>query len=109
MREDIEIGYQAFVSGGVEEFGAVREVSFADIVVSVENARDFLMPLDAVETVYLQRVIFKREKLDRRLRKAIRHAHDSRRAGCVSHRSGKSMWMFTGPNHQRSNFDNSKG
>jgi hypothetical protein len=43
----------------------------------VENAGDFLVLLDAVETVYLHKVIFKREKLDRRLRKAVRHAHNA--------------------------------
>jgi hypothetical protein len=37
------------------------------LIVYVENAGDFLVPLAAVE----------REKLDQRLRQAINHAHDA--------------------------------
>jgi hypothetical protein len=43
MREAIEIGYQAFVSDGGEEFGAVRAVSpngRPELVIYVENAGD---------------------------------------------------------------------
>ncbi|HJZ88443.1 MAG TPA: hypothetical protein VKN99_24895 [Polyangia bacterium] len=77
MREKIQVGYQAFVSDGGEEFGAVREVSAKGLVVYVENAGDFLVPLDAVQAVHSQKVIFKRERLDPRLREAIGHAHDA--------------------------------
>jgi hypothetical protein len=52
MQEAIEIGYQAFVSDGGEEFGAVREVSpngRPELVIYVENAGDFVVPLSAVE------------------------------------------------------------
>jgi len=48
MREAIEIGYQAFVSDGGEEFGAVRAVSpngRPELVIYVENAGDFVVPL----------------------------------------------------------------
>jgi hypothetical protein len=41
MREVIEVGYQAFVSDGGEEFGAVRQVSpngRPELVIYVENA-----------------------------------------------------------------------
>ena len=51
MWEAIEIGYQAFVSDGGEEFGAVREVSpngRPELVIYVENAGDFVVPLSAV-------------------------------------------------------------
>src|SRR5262245_35823391 len=47
MAEQIEIGFQAFVSDGGEEFGAVREVSARDVVVYVENAGDFRVPRSA--------------------------------------------------------------
>jgi hypothetical protein len=60
MQEAIEIGYQAFVSDGGEEFGAVRAVSpnaRPELVIYVENARDFVMPLSAVESVHSQKVI----------------------------------------------------
>ena len=50
MQERIEVGYQAFVSDGGEEFGAVRQVSpngWPELVIYVENSGDFVVPLDA--------------------------------------------------------------
>jgi hypothetical protein len=77
MRETIEVGYQAFVSDGGEEFGAVRDISADGLVVYVENAGEFRVPLDAVKAVHSQKVIFECRKLDPRLRRAIGHAHDA--------------------------------
>ena len=80
MREAIEVGYQAFVSDGGEEFGAVREVSpngRPELVIYVENAGEFVVPLTAVEAVHSQKVILTCRKLDHRLRQAIGHAHDA--------------------------------
>jgi hypothetical protein len=79
MQEPIEVGYQAFVSDGGEEFGAVREVSpngRPEQVIYVENAGDFVVPISAVEAVHSQKVILDCGKLERRLRQAIGHAHD---------------------------------
>ena len=84
MTERIEVGYQAFVSDGGEEFGAVREVSpdgRPELVVYVENAGDFSIALDAVKAVHSQKVIFDCGKLERRLRQAIGHAHDAEEPG----------------------------
>jgi hypothetical protein len=77
MHETIEVGYQAFVSDGTEEFGAVRAIEADGVVVYVENAGDFRIPLDAVRAVHSQKVIFECHKLDARLRRAINHAHDA--------------------------------
>ena len=80
MQEAIEIGYQAFVSYGGEEFGAVRAVSpkgRPELVIYVENAGDFVVPLSAVESVHSQKVILSCGKLEPRLRQAIGHAHDA--------------------------------
>ena len=80
MREAIEVGYQAFVSDGGEEFGAVREVSpngRPELVIYVENAGEFVVPLSAVEAVHSQKVILTCRKLDHRLRQTIGHAHDA--------------------------------
>ena len=80
MREAIEVGYQAFVSDGGEEFGAVREVSpngRPELVIYVENAGDFVVPLSAVEAVHSQKIVLTCRKLDHRLRQAIGHAHDA--------------------------------
>jgi hypothetical protein len=79
MREKIEVGYQAFVSDGSEGFGAVREVFRSGLIVYVENAGDFVVPLTAVEAVQSQKVIFDRGKLDRRLQEAIKLATRFRR------------------------------
>ena len=77
MPETIEVGYQAFVSDGGEEFGAVREISPEGLWVYVENAGDFCIPREAVKSVHSQKVIFECSKLDKRLRRAIGHAHDA--------------------------------
>ena len=58
MRETIEVGYQTFVSDGGEEFGAIREISPDGLVVYVENAGEFRVPLGAVEAVHSQKVIW---------------------------------------------------
>jgi hypothetical protein len=84
MREDIKVGYQAFISDGGEEFGAVRQVSPNGervLVIYVENAGDFLVPLVAVAAGHSQKVIFECGKLDPRLRRAIGHAHDAEKPG----------------------------
>jgi hypothetical protein len=81
LMESIEIGYQAFVSDGGEEFGAIREVQPDRLIVYVENAGDFIISRDAVEAVHSQKVVFACGKLDRRLREAIGHAHDAEQQG----------------------------
>jgi hypothetical protein len=84
MEEKIEVGFQTFVSDGGEEFGAVRAVSpqgRPELVIYVENAGDFAVPLDAVESVHSGKVIFNCAKLDLRLRQAIGHAHDAEKPG----------------------------
>ena len=77
MRSEIEIGYAAFVSDGEGEFGAIRDVTPVDVVVYVENAGDFRVPLEAVSAVHSKKVIFDCRKLDDRIRRAIGHAHDA--------------------------------
>jgi len=84
MQEKIEVGFQTFISDGGEEFGAVRQVAPAgrpELVIYVENAGDFTVPIDAVQSVHSEKVILNCRKLDRRLREAIGHAHDSEKPG----------------------------
>ncbi|MGH7933422.1 MAG: hypothetical protein ACREQN_09670 [Candidatus Binataceae bacterium] len=84
MNEKIEAGFQAFISDGGEEFGAVREVApngRPELVVYVENAGDFTVPLDAIEAVHSEKVIFNCAKLGLSLRRAIGHAHDDEKPG----------------------------
>jgi len=80
MREQIQEGFEVFVSDGEHAFGAVRQVSphgRPELVVYVENSGDYFIPLDAVEAVHSQKVIVSCSKLDARLRRAIGHAHDA--------------------------------
>lgn len=84
MTEKIEIGFQAYVSDGGEEFGAVRSIAphrGGELVIYVENAGDFAVPFDAVESVHSGKVILNCAKLEPRLRRAIGHAHDAEEPG----------------------------
>ena len=58
MKDAVEVGYQAFVSDGGEEFGAVRQVLPGELVVYVENAGDLVFPMAAVEKVHFGKVVF---------------------------------------------------
>lgn len=81
MRESIEAGWQTFVSDGDSEFGAVREVRRHSLVVYVENAGEFEIPLSAVSAVHAKKVVLDCAKLDASLRRAIGHAHDAEEPG----------------------------
>ncbi len=78
MHERIEVGFQTFVDDSPEEFGAVRDISpdGRRVTVYVENAGEFVVPVDAAVSVQSEKVTFACRKLDRTLRVAIGHAHD---------------------------------
>ena len=73
------VGYQAFLEEGGQAFGAVRgaDPERDALLVYVENAGDFLVPVAAVRSAHDGKVILDHEQLDARLRQAIEHAHDS--------------------------------
>ena len=76
----IEVGFHVFPVGGDEEVGAVREVAPGgrpELVVDIENAGDFIIPLDAVTAVLEEKVIVDVNKLPERVQNAIQHAHDA--------------------------------
>ena len=79
----IEIGFQVYAVEGGEEFGAVRGyMSHANaLVIYLENAGDFVVPLEAVQRVHDGKVIVDVGRLDARLREAIAHAHDREEPG----------------------------
>jgi hypothetical protein len=79
----IEIGFQVYAAEGGETFGAVRGyVPQANaLVIYVENAGDFDVPLEAVQRVHDGKVIVDVGRLDARLRGAIAHAHDREEPG----------------------------
>jgi hypothetical protein len=79
----IEIGFQVYAVEGGEEFGAVRGYlpNANALVVYIENAGDFVVPLEAIHRVHDGKVIVDVGRLDARLREAIAHAHDREEPG----------------------------
>lgn len=79
MTEQIREGFMVFVADGEDGIGSVREVrhGLPELVIYIENAGDFVVPLSAVEAVHSGKVILDMARLDLRLREAIRHARDS--------------------------------
>ena len=75
LHEKIEEGFDVFAHDGEKAFGAVRGVSKNGIVVYVENAGDFVIPLAALKDVHDEKVIVDCAKLDMKLKRAIGHAH----------------------------------
>lgn len=73
-------GFQVFLADGADAFGAVRDVildrGVPELLVNVENAGDFRVPLEAVEKVVGQKVVVRYGRLDRAVRDAISHALD---------------------------------
>jgi hypothetical protein len=78
-KETIQEGFEVFASETGKPFGAVRHVSpgKTKFVLYVENAGEYTIPLAAVVAVHGQKVVLDVKKLDKKLRQAIRHAHDS--------------------------------
>ena len=76
----IEEGFQVFTSDGQVAVGAIRQLlgpNRREIVIYVENAGDFHIPLDAIQDVHSGKVVLDMAKLDPKLQQAIRHAHDA--------------------------------
>jgi hypothetical protein len=72
----VNVGDQAYLVEGGEEFGAVRSIARDHLVVYVENAGDFVVGREAVRRVHDGKVLLDATKLDSRMRDAIMHAHD---------------------------------
>jgi hypothetical protein len=73
--EKIQEGFEVFAHDGEKAFGAVRQVRKDAIVVYIENAGDFEIPLSAVKDAHSQKVLLYTEKLDSHVKDAIRRAH----------------------------------
>jgi hypothetical protein len=75
MHERIREGFDVFLHNGNKSFGAVRQVRKAELVVYIENAGDFAIPLSAVRDTEAEKVILDTARLEPKLREAIRRAH----------------------------------
>lgn len=79
IKAQIEVGFQVFVKDGGEEVGAVRDLCGhrPEIVVYVENAGEFTVPIAAIKAVHYQKVIVDQAQLPEDMRMALRRAHDA--------------------------------
>ncbi len=77
MREQLEVGQMLFVADGGVGVGAVREVNENGVVVNIQNAGDFTLPLEAVRDVHSGKVVLNLERLDAPVLEALRHVHDA--------------------------------
>ena len=78
MRQQIEPGFRVFLGEGMDGAGAVREVGDdGHIVVNIENAGDFDLPMAAVRDVHDDKVILDFDQLSVPMREALHHLHDA--------------------------------
>jgi hypothetical protein len=77
MQERIEVGQMVFVADGSVGVGAVRETRDGEVVVNIENAGDFVLPLDAVRDVHSGKVVLDIDRLAPEVVEALRHVHDA--------------------------------
>lgn len=79
MNERIEAGFMVFVADGEMGVAAVREVrrQSSELLINIQNAGDFVVPLDAVEDVHSGKVVLDVDRLPATVRRALEHAHDA--------------------------------
>ncbi|MBW3549421.1 MAG: hypothetical protein KY442_00980 [Proteobacteria bacterium] len=79
MREHIEEGFMVFVADGEMGVAAVREVREdpSELLINIQNAGDFVIPLTAVRDVHSKKVILDVDRLEAPVREALEHVHDS--------------------------------
>jgi hypothetical protein len=79
IKNEIRVGYQVYLEDGGDEVGAVRDLCGhrPEIVVYVENARDFNVPLEAIKAVHFEKVVLDQKRLPEDMRLALRRAHET--------------------------------
>jgi hypothetical protein len=77
MQERVEVGQMVFVADGSVGVGAVRETRRSEFVVNIQNAGDFVLPLDAVRDVHSGKVVLDLARLSPDVVEALRHVHDA--------------------------------
>ena len=80
----IEVGSQVYLKEDGDSFGGIRDVRRSgrgEIVIYVENAGEFVVPADTVQSAHDGKVVLDVSKLDPNLESAIAHAHDREEPG----------------------------
>ena len=80
MQRRISEGFMVFVSDGDEGIGSVRQVEpegRPELVIYIENAGDFVVPLTAIRDVHSDKVLLDCDRLEPSLRDALSHARDA--------------------------------
>jgi hypothetical protein len=79
MSQTIEIGFQVYLNDGDDEVGAVRGPGDKPdtLLVYIENAGDFVVPLSAVRAVHYSKVVLDQTLLTQPMLDAIARAHDA--------------------------------
>lgn len=75
--DHIAVGDHVFLEGASEEIGAVRAVRKTDLLVYVEGAGDFPVPLGAVRKARYGKVTLDPSQMAEPFLEAARHAHDN--------------------------------
>lgn len=77
MREQIQEGFMVFAADGAGGIGSVREVRPGELLVYIENAGDFVVPLGDVKAVHSGKVVLDLDRIEPSLRMALGHVHDA--------------------------------
>ncbi len=77
MAQAIQDGFDVFLQDGGKSVGAVRAVHANALVIYIENAGDFEVPLSAIQDVHSEKVMLDFGKLDEKLKEAVRKAHSA--------------------------------
>ena len=75
MAEPIRVEHPVFLHDGEVAFGAVRAVNRHELIVYIENAGDYTVPMSAVQDVHDAKVVLDGAKLDKKTLAAINRAH----------------------------------
>ena len=76
--QQIEPGFRVFLGEGMDGAGAVRGLTErGEVVVNIENAGDFTLPMSAVRDVHDDKVILEFDQLPVPMREALHHLHDA--------------------------------
>lgn len=77
MQDRIEVGQMVFVADGGVGVGAVRETRGDEVVVNIQNAGDFVLPISAVRDVHSGKVLLDLDRVGADVVEALRHVHDA--------------------------------